>query len=239
MSNKKPVTSTTDLNPELVLRYLEEHPDFTEKALQQLELPTHSTSHGTISFSGRKLTSVNKKLAETESKLAELIQNSTDNSHLFECCHRLILALLDTSNTTSFITALTKSLENDFKFSNHQLFIFADQPAPINEHASFIKRKTLEQQLGGIVSSQQPTLGILRQQEMRLLFPDNHLTIASAAVLPINDKQPIALLTLGSADQNNFRAGLETTFIKLITDVLSRLIPARVTPPDSILGRAE
>ena len=77
----------------------------------------------------------------------------------------------------------------------------------------------------------QPTLGILRQQEMKLLFPDSHLTIASAAVLPINDKQPIALLTLGSTDQNNFRAGLETTFIKLITDVLSRLIPARVTPP--------
>ena len=107
MSNKKPVTSTTDLNPELVLKYLKEHPDFTEKALQQFELPTHSTSQGTISFSDRKLASVNKNLAETESKLAELIQNSTDNSHLFECCHRLILALLDTSNTISFITALS------------------------------------------------------------------------------------------------------------------------------------
>jgi uncharacterized protein YigA (DUF484 family) len=238
MSNEKPgVTSTTDLNPELVLSYLKKHPDFTEKALQQLDLPTHATSQGTISFSDRKLDAVNKRLAETESKLAELIQNSTDNSSLFEYCHRLILALLDTTDTVSFVTALSKSLQDDFKFPSHQLFIFADQQTPINQHARFIQRKTLEQQLGGIVSSRQPTLGILRQQEVKLLFPDNHLTIASAAVLPINDKQPIALLSLGSTDQNNFRVGLETTFIELITDVLARLIPARVTPP--LAGRKE
>lgn len=220
----------TDLDPEKILSYLTENPDFTEKILKQFDSSSRHTDQGTISFSSKKLDSVSKKLSQTETKLAELIKNSTDNSRLFEYCHNLILALLDTTDSASFLMALSRSLKHDFKFSDHHLFVFCDQQTAINKHASFIQKEKLEQQLGGIVSSHQPTLGILREEEKKWLFPDNHLAVGSAAVLPINNGQPIALLTLGSTDQNDFRSGLETSFVKLITDVLSRLLPERVIP---------
>ena len=223
-------TQKTDLDPEKILSYLSENPDFRKKILEQFDLSSRDSGQDTISFSSKKLDSVSKKLSQTESKLTELIQNSTDNSRLFEYCHNLILALLDTTDSTSFLKALSHSLEHDFKFSDHHLFVFCDQQTAINKHASFIQREKLEQQLGGIISSHQPTLGILREQEKKLLFPDNHLAIGSAAMLPINNEQPIAILTLGSRDQNDFRSDLETNFVKLITDVLSRLLPERVIP---------
>jgi uncharacterized protein YigA (DUF484 family) len=230
--NNSPVHKN-DLDPEKILSYLQENPDFREQILEQFDPSDRDTKQGTISFSSKKLDSVSKKLSQTESKLAELIQNSTDNSRLFEYCHNLILALLDTADSTSFLEALSDSLKHDFKFADHHLFVFSDQQSKINKHAGFIQRETLEQQLGGIVSSHQPTLGILREEEKKLLFPDNHLAIGSAAVLPINNEQPIALLTLGSRDQNDFRSDLETSFVKLITDVLSRLLPERVIPGPS------
>ena len=239
--NKKgnPSAQNTNLDPETILSYLSENPDFADQVLRQFESSDKPASPETISFSSKKLDSVSKKLSQTESKLAELIQNSTDNSRLFEYCHNLILALLDSVDSDSFIKALSSSLKHDFKFSDHHLFVFCDQNRVINTHASFIQREKLEQQLGGIVTSRQPTLGILREEEKNLLFPDNHPAFGSAAVLPINNGHPIALLSLGSQDQNDFRSDLETSFVKLITDVLSRLLPQRVIPPESASGTTQ
>jgi len=76
---------------------------------------------------------------------------------------------------------------------------------------------------------------VLRPVEQDFLFRHASGKVKSAAVLSVKDparrgssRGQIALLAIGSDDENYFQPGMGTLFIGFIADVLARLLPPKL-----------
>jgi uncharacterized protein YigA (DUF484 family) len=225
-SNKKAAA----LDPSQVADFLSNNPEFFEDRdalLLSMSLP-HQQG-GAVSLVEKQVALLRERNLETKKRLDEFVRAAKDNDAIFVRCQRLILSLLDAKTADEFFKALENSFQNDFKCSAYSLIAFDNKAKQLNHFTSVVPESSAREYVSALMKSSKPTLGPLRPTEQDFLFRHQSEKVKSAAVISIlRDREPIALLAIGSKDPGYFQHNMGTLFIGFIADCLSKLLPEYV-----------
>ncbi len=214
---------------EQVADYLREHPDFflnRDDLLVSMQLP-----HGkgkTVSLVERRVSLLRERSITTRKKLDELVASAKRNNEIFEKSRKMILGLIAAGDAEQFFGSLEKSLKEEFQCHAYSLIIFSDTPRQINHFTTSVSEMAAKDFIGALIRARKPTMGVLRPEEQDFLFRHQSAKVKSAAVLSVRKRRQIALLAIGSEDENYFQAGMGTTFVGFIADVLAHLLPRHI-----------
>jgi uncharacterized protein len=216
-----------------IATWLEQHPDFftgRDSLVMKMVLPhAHSTNNGeAISLVERQVSLLRERNRQSRGQLDALLAAAKRNDAIYQKCQRLILALIEAKDSNSFFKALEASFKREFKSDAYSLIIFSEYAHQINHYTSSISIAAATEYVGALMDRKEPFLGVLRTEEQDFLFRHASATVRSAAVLQVRNRKQIALLSIGSADADYFKAEMGTLFIGFVADVLGRLLPRYV-----------
>ena len=240
---------TRNLTDTAVVAFLEANPDFfatRENLLLKLQLP-HKEA-GTISLIEKQLAILRENHGKTRMHLDTLMDSAEINHEIFEKSRKLILNLIAADTCDEFFAIMEASLAEDFKCPAYSLTVFngSTRTKEINHFTSSVSAISANEEIGALMRTRTPTLGVLRPAELNFLFRKHSDKVKSAAVLTINPmsnaaadsttsetlptgtapgNHPIALLAIGSKDAHYFTSDMDTSFLGFITDTLGILIP--------------
>ena len=247
----KQKTDEPELTGANVAEYLAANPDFftdRDSLLATMTLP-HQQG-GAVSLVERQVSVLRDRNRSTKNHLDELLNAARRNNEIFDSCQRLTLSLLEAKDAASFFNNLESGFKREFDCHAYSLVIFGDDPEQINHYTSRVPLAAAKEHVGDLLKGTKPTLGILRPSEQDFLFGDTSQEVKSAAVLPIRTRSmntdstfehiQIALLSIGSNQEDYFDASMDTLFIGFVADVLARLLPLHASvanaPPAKRLG---
>lgn len=208
------------MTPDVVARYLLDHPDFLEhhpEVFAELTLP-HPDTGEAISLTERQLLALREKLRQLQDKMAELVRFGEENDVISEKVHRMTLALLEADTFEAVLGVLDVHLVDDFAVPHVALRIWnsvitRDGPAfaPVSEVLRFFA-----------ADLRQPYCGPANQPEVSDWFGTPAAPIRSVALLPLRrDGQVFGLLALGSEDVERFYPEMGTLYVARIADLVS------------------
>jgi uncharacterized protein YigA (DUF484 family) len=211
------------MNPQDIVDYLEQHPEFFEDypdLLSQLTVP-HPLSGQAISLSERQLLNLREKLGQVQAKLAELVSFGEENDVIAERVHRLTLSLLTASDFESVNFAVYNHLQEDFAVPHVALRIWNSilkRPLPefveVSEELRFYA-----------ADLRQPYCGPARNEEVLAWFGESAAQLRSLALIPLRrDAQIFGMLALGSEDPERFFTGMGTLYVERIGDLVGAAV---------------
>jgi len=218
--------SNSALSAEAVVDYLRNHPDFFEEhpdLLADISLP-HASGNA-ISLIERQVGILRERNADLQEKLGQLMATARDNAQLFDKTKRLVLSLLEVKTLPDIIEALYESLSSDFQVSHYNLLLLGDKHALPQSQAKVVGIEEANDRIGTLLRTNRTVCGVLRAEELQLLFGDRSEEVGSAAVIPLSHGQTFGLLALGHTDPHYYRSSMGTLYLSYIADILNRLIP--------------
>ncbi len=218
--------SNSALSAEAVVDYLRNHPDFFEEhpdLLADISLP-HASGNA-ISLIERQVGILRERNADLQEKLGQLMATARDNDQLFDKTKRLVLSLLEVKTLPDIIEALYESLSSDFQVSHYNLLLLGDKHALPQSQAKVVGIEEANDRIGTLLRTNRTVCGVLRAEELQLLFGDRSEEVGSAAVIPLSHGQTFGLLALGHTDPLYYRSSMGTLYLSYIADILNRLIP--------------
>lgn len=220
-------SASVSLNSDDVAEYLRQHPDFfsdQDELLMSLSLPHRRGS--AISLYERQLGLLRQRNDELKQRLNRLISIAHDNDRLFDSSRRLALALIESTDLEQVAETLRDGLENDFGVEFHSLILFNKEPVdiPVRTENPDVANSILGDLLVSLNGGQKVVCGRLADKELEFLFPDDHSSIGSVALSPLNFPDSVGVLALGSRDENHFRASMGNLFLGYLSDVLCRVL---------------
>lgn len=222
-ANKKTLTA------EAVANYLREHPDFFERnpeLLADIQLP-HASGQA-ISLIERQVGLLRERNDTLHEKLSELVETARDNDRLFEKTKRLVIALLEARTLPAMIEALYESLSADFQISHYNLLLLGDDQRLPQSQARVVGIEEANDRIGTLLRTNRTICGVLRPEELSLLFGKQAQEVGSAAVVPLSHGHTFGVLALGHSDPHYYRSSMGTLYLSYIADILNRLIPAAI-----------
>lgn len=211
---------------EMVARYLRDHPDFFEQQpdlLSAISLP-HASGEA-ISLIERQVSVLRERNSELQQRLADLVDTARDNDRLFDKTKRLVLSLLEVKTLPDIIEALYESLSSDFQVTHYNLLLLGDERALPQSPAKVVGIEKAHDRIGTLLRTNRTICGVLRNEELQVLFGERAEEVGSAAVIPLTHGQTFGMLALGHTDANYYRSSMGTLYLSYIADVLNRLIP--------------
>ncbi len=214
------------LSGEAVADYLRQHPDFFEhhpELLENIQLPHDSGK--AISLIERQVMVLRERNTELQERLGELVETARNNDRLFEKTKRLVIGLLEARDLPALIETLYESLSSDFQISYYNLLLLGDDGVLPRSQARVVGIDEANDRIGTLLRTNRTICGVLRPEELNLLFADQAEQVGSAAVVPLTHGQIFGVLALGHRDPNYYRSSMGTLYLSYIADVLNRLIP--------------
>ncbi|MCL6416122.1 DUF484 family protein [Aestuariirhabdus sp. Z084] len=219
---------TLEINAEQVGEYLRQHPDFFEHRddlLLKMEIP-HQRGEA-ISLVERQVNVLRERNLEMRHRLNHLLDVARDNDRLFDKTRRLVLNLLEARNLDDVVGATEESLRNDFQVPYCEMLLFSDRS--LNTHGRVSPVAEANQQLSELLRNNRAVSGVLREGELKFLFPGQHQQIASAAVSPLHfSGRSLGVLAIASEDEQQYRSSVGTLFLSYVGDVISRVLPHHI-----------
>ncbi|QUJ67415.1 DUF484 family protein [Photobacterium sp. GJ3] len=218
--DKRPVDDeeAAPLNPESVVAFLAQHPDFflhQPELLEQLRLP--HAERGTVSLVERQMARLRDKVTTLEKQIDTMMSVAASNSALFNTFARAQQQLFQTHNIYQALSVLT-TLATELELSiSVRLFDSLDNDL-------YLSRQAFEGFRRARLNAQHVYLGRLRKVESELLF-NQPPQLGSFVVLPLGDpERPDGILSFASRDGGHFQPDMDTLFVEQLASVLARLI---------------
>lgn len=207
------------MNPNDVVLYLQQNPDFFEAnadVLADLSV-SHPEDGRAISLTERQLHALRDKIRQLEAKFAELLRFGQENDEISEKVHRLALALIEAEDFDSIRQAILLHLLEDFAVPHVALRVWNSvltrdsvEFAPVPEEVRFFA--------GDL---RQPYCGAPSQAEVMAWFGESASHVRSVALVPLRrDAQVFGLLALGSEEAERFYPEMGTLYLGRIGDMV-------------------
>lgn len=226
MSNTA-VKSDNEISADDVAQFLKDNPAFflnNEALLADLYLP--HASGDAVSLLERQVSILRERNIDMRKRVSELLENGQRNDALFLKTKNLVLELLKTKNINELMLRLKEYCLAEFQVDQVQCILVANENTHKVTNAAVIAEAEIELKFPAILNSEKSVSGAFREQELELLFNNNHHGVASAITQPIvANGKAIAFLSLGSFDAAHFKSGMDTLFLNFIADILCELIP--------------
>jgi len=214
---------------QLVRDYLTDHPNFFEENPDILEAINVSHDSGkAISLVERQITIMRHKNKTLGAQVEQLIGTAKDNDQLLAKTNQLVLKLIQAEDLNSLIEALDTSLKNDFNTEFYSLTLIDKGVFTSKTSANMISEEDAKSKISSLLNAQKAVSGVLREEQMKLLFKQPATSIASVIALPLNSSEPLGVLALGSSDADFYTHDIGTVFIDYIGALLNELIPSHL-----------
>lgn len=218
--------NNSEFSANAVADYLRDHPDFFEQhpdLLAEISLP-HASGEA-ISLIERQVGVLRERNTDLQDRLSGLMETARDNDRLFDKTKRLVLSLLDVKTLPEIIEALYESLSSDFQVSHYNLLLLGDEQALPPSQAKVVGIDEANDRIGTLLRTNRTICGVLRTEELQVLFGERAGEVGSAAVIPLSHGQTFGVLALGHTDSQYYRSSMGTLYLSYIADILNRLIP--------------
>lgn len=221
------------MNPNEVVRYLHEHPEFFDQYAELLMLVTIPDPHSgrAISITEKQLFMLREKVRQLEAKLAELISFGEDNDAIAEKVHRMALALLAASDLSGVLCALYAHLGGAFAVPHVMVRLWGRGAGSTQEFVPV--DEALREQAAAL---KLPYCGPAAGQAVVGWFGERGSHIRSLAQMPLRESgrgaEPwgkcYGLLVLGSEEPHRFYPEMGTMYLERIGEMASAALQ-RVT----------
>ncbi|MGD9021321.1 MAG: DUF484 family protein [Lysobacterales bacterium] len=213
----KPTHSVEDI----VIKFLQQNPDFLEQEPELLKYLELSHSSGpAVSLIEKQVQYLRNENDTLEQRLNQLIQVAADNEKLMHRLHRLTLELMSMGDLPSFFDRLSEALLDEFNADILNITLFerkieAGPKTPIFH----VERDEPEiQQFQDHLDKGVSVCGRLNRNKRDYLFGHRAQWVQSTVLVPIGKD---GLLAIGSSDPARFYPGMGTLFLDLLAQVVT------------------
>jgi uncharacterized protein YigA (DUF484 family) len=212
-------TKGVKLDPEEVVRYLQEHPQFFDEhagILAEIRIPCRHDGR-TILISERQVAVLRDKNHILQDRLAELIRFGEENDTLGQKLHRLAIMLLGCTCLGDLLQRLDSHLRGEFLIPHVTLRLWdiVADPAPPELAPVSPSARTLAEDL------LQPRCGHHVPDEIRNWFGTGAGHLRSFATIPLRRQRTFGLLVLGSEDPQRFYPEMGTLYLTRLGELVS------------------
>lgn len=214
---------------EAVARYLEDNPDYFQRypaLLAGLRL-RHDTGGRAVSLIEYQVHTLRRQNHDLARQLEQLVQIARDNDVLTARLHRFALAMIECRTLDEALDCTYELLRQEFRVDAVAILLQSEAARGRREYVAPGDRrlKTLLAQLGG----GKPRAGArLEESLMHYLFGEHASEIRSCALVTLAARAPLGVLALGSQDARRFAAGLGTTYLSRLGELLGHTLAARL-----------
>ncbi len=201
------------LNDRQISEWLASNPDFLGRhpeLLDQLEVPHHLGVDSLIELQVARLRRENQKLRVQLETLAGI---AGENERLMQRLHQLTLEVMTTGSAGEFIERLMERLSSDFDALSVHLYLLDSHDAVSDIDAVRPIAADHPDWLDTLLENDRIEFGRFTRAKIEFLFPRQHGSVGSAALVPISS---IGLLAIGSASAERFHPDMGTLFLELL-----------------------
>jgi len=228
--NAEPAPAVGDSERD-VAEYLRAHPEFFVRhaeLVEQLRVP-HACGDAVslLEFQVGQLRERNARLAQ---KIQELMQNAQVNEDLARRLHRLSLSLLDCAGLDDIFATLYQTLREEFAVDAVAVRVFAAARAPADRGLGEFSGADARAMalFAPVLKAGRPVCGRLKPAHLEYLFAEAGADLRSGALLPLGEGRRFGVLAIGSRAPRRFHAGMGTTFLQQLSELVSRVLAPHV-----------
>jgi uncharacterized protein YigA (DUF484 family) len=227
MSSQRPEMLAEHLTPEIVADYLAHHPEFFKQHTELLKtLYIPHPSGEAVSLVAKQLEILREDNRKLRKNYADLVDVGRSNDAVLRKMHHLVLSLMGAETLEQAITCLTDQLRSNFSSDFVSLQIIMD-----NQTESMLPSRGMRdlaispdneglQLFASIIETNQPQCGQAEPEQLQFLFPDHAKEVASCAIIPIQHKGFVALMSIGSRDENRFSYNAGIMFLTQMAELV-------------------
>jgi len=215
-----------DPTEKMVREFLRDNPSFLDKntdILETLVLPHNSGK--AVSLVERQVGVLRDRNKEMRSRLDNMLQTAHDNDLLFEKTKRLVLNLLEAKTLGALVEAVYDSLGKDYGIEFYSLTLLGDDKKLPRTMARIASMDKANERVGTLLGANRAVCGILREDEMVLLFGERGHQVGSVAAVPLRYDSLYGILAVGNSDPNFYKSSMGTLFLSYIAEILNRVLP--------------
>ena len=217
--------SEVEITEEDVAQYLKAHSGFFLKRDDLLlELKLSHPSGKAVSLLERQVSLLRERNMDMRGRLNQLLGSAHNNDQLLEKTQQLTLSLIEAQGLDALVNAFNRSLVSDFKMDFSNLILFGNPNLHQSVTSRIIPVDDAFEKVPGLLKTDKATCGILRQEELAFLFPEQFDHIGSAAVIPLKHNRQLGMIAVGSKDNEHFSSNMGTLFLDYTAEILSRLL---------------
>ncbi len=219
------------MNPQEIISYLQDHPEFFEQHPELFASLTLPSAHGgrAISLTERQMMTLREKNKVLELKIAELMRYGQENEAIAEKFQRWTRLLLLQRQAHLVPETLTASLSEIFNVPHLALRVWASSP----ELTGLACTETVPVELIRQADQQQsPYCGPATEAKADAVALLKEANIQSIALIPLRRgaaSESFGLLVLGSADPRRFHSEMGTDFLSHIGETASAALTRLLT----------
>lgn len=209
--------------------YLRDHPEFFIRhadLAENLRIPHPcQPAVSLLEYQNRLLREQSQHLRD---KLLELVAIARDNDRLAERVQRLALGLLDArGGLDELLHGIKAILREEFRADCVALCLAIPPTVGLSAVEEFLRPDVLIL-FEDVFRTGRPRCGRLSPEQAAALFADGAGRAASAALIPLGNKEWRGLLAVGSSDAGRFYPGVGTLFLERIGELVSQTLRARL-----------
>ncbi len=206
---------------DVVIKYLQQNPDFLEQEPELLkDMELSHASGPAVSLIEKQVQYLRSENDSLEQRLNQLIQVAADNEKLMYRLHRLTLELMSMGDLPSFFDRLSEALLKEFNADILNITLFDRKIEASAKTPMFhIQRDDPEmQQFQDHMDKGVSVCGRLNRNKRDYLFGARAQWVQSTVLVPIGNE---GMLAIGSSDPARFYPGMGTLFLDLLAQVVS------------------
>ncbi|MCR9105610.1 MAG: DUF484 family protein [Gammaproteobacteria bacterium] len=215
--------ATGELGDEQVREFLKANQDFLQRHPDMLDyLHISHASGSAISLVEKQVSVLRERNIDMRHRLSTLTGNARDNDKLYERTRSLVLKLIESESAEALCSVFLSGMKNDFGVDHACMILYAQDNTDATYRCTSLEHAQAE--IGALIKGKKAVCGTLRAEELKFLFPEGG-EVGSAALMPLDNGEPLGLIAVGSSDAHRYSSNVGTVFLSHIADVIVRLLP--------------
>ncbi len=215
-----------ELGDDQVREFLKANQDFLQRHPDMLDyLHISHASGSAISLVEKQVSVLRERNIDMRHRLSTLTGNARDNDKLYEQTRALVLKLIESTSANELCQVFHAGMTKDFGVDHACMILYTNDTADTRYRTTSLESAQAE--IGALIKSNKAVCGTLRAEELKFLFPEGG-DVGSAALMPLDNGEPLGLIAVGSSDAHRYSSNVGTVFLTHIADVMVRLLP-RIT----------
>jgi uncharacterized protein YigA (DUF484 family) len=223
-----------NLGEQEVADYLRRHPQFfRDKPSLLADLRVPHDAGGAVSLVERQVAVLRDNSERQQKQLDSLIQIARDNDRLNGQLHQLTLGLMQCADLEGMLGLINNRLRQDFAADFVAICLLrppldealADRPEIVNDTDAF------QGAFQRLLSASKPFCGLLKVEQLALLFGEQAESVGSNALLPLGSRGELGLLAIGSCERDRFNPGADTAFLGRMAEIIAAALGPQLARP--------
>ena len=211
------------LSSKEIAEYLILNPDFFKEnpeVLSSIEIVHESGA--AVSLIQKQVELLRSNYNATTDELMKLLGIAKTNENIFSLTKKLIIELVDASNTNELVNILENSFESDFGAKTSRLLFFTDSPKNLPKDR-IRSPSEAKKKLETLLKPDEIYCGEIDKDLANFIF-NKKSKINEIALVPLNCNSVKGLIALGSDEPGKYNKNKDTLFLDFIAEVVSKLV---------------